>query len=40
LEEVKGLERAAVWEADHIEDRLTDYIDGKENKWVKSLELK
>lgn len=32
-----GLERAAVWEAEHIEDRLRDYYAGRKNKWVESL---
>ena len=36
-EECEGLERAAVWEPEHVEDRLMDYHDGLPNKWVKSL---
>ena len=35
-----GLERAAVWSAEHVEDRLRDYFDGVPNKWTQSLELK
>ncbi|MDP9078302.1 MAG: immunity 26/phosphotriesterase HocA family protein [Bacteroidota bacterium] len=35
-----GLERAAVWEPTHIEDRIIDYYEGRPNKWVKQLELK
>ncbi|MCR8561398.1 immunity 26/phosphotriesterase HocA family protein [Mucilaginibacter sp. BJC16-A38] len=35
-----GLERAAVWEPTHIEDRIIDYYEGKPNKWVNQLELK
>jgi hypothetical protein len=39
LEECRGLERAAVWDASHVEDRLRDYYEGVENKWVKSLAI-
>jgi hypothetical protein len=35
-----GLERAAVWEAEHVEDRLRDHFSGKSNKWVESLSIK
>ncbi|SEN74205.1 Immunity protein 26 [bacterium A37T11] len=35
-----GLERAAVWEPGHIEDRLIDYFEGRPNKWVEQLKLK
>ena len=34
LSEVTGLERAAVWDADHIEDRLLCHFTGKSCKWV------
>ena len=37
FEEVEGLERAAVWDPDHVEDRLRDHIAGVPNKWVESL---
>lgn len=40
FEECFGLEKAAVWEAGHIEDRLMDYFLGKSNKWVEMLRLK
>ena len=39
-EECVKLERAAVWEPNHVEDRITDHIEGKENVWVQSLALK
>ncbi len=39
-EECQELERAAVWEANHVEERIADHLQGKENKWVKSLVLK
>lgn len=35
-----GLECAAVWDPDHVEDRLRDHYNGVENKWVKNLALK
>ncbi|MEO1081754.1 MAG: hypothetical protein AAFY29_19505 [Pseudomonadota bacterium] len=39
-EECLGLERAAVWEANHVEDRIADHVQGKENKWETSLAFK
>ena len=36
----EGLERAAVWEPENVEERLRDHYLAKPNKWVKSLELK
>jgi hypothetical protein len=39
-EEVVGLERAAVWDPEHVEDRLRDHFAGKPNKWAASLNLK
>jgi hypothetical protein len=38
--ECDGLETAAVWEAEHIEDRLRDHFSGKPNKWVEQLRIK
>jgi len=38
--ESQGLEAAAVWEPEHIEDRLRDHFDGKPNKWLESLRIK
>ena len=35
-----GLERSAVWDPEHIEDRLRDHRAGRPNKWVDSLALK
>lgn len=37
IEEAKRLEAAAVWSGNHIEDRLKDWLNGSENKWVRSL---
>lgn len=39
-EEVVGLERAAVWDPTHVEDRLRDHFAGRPNKWVESLRIK
>jgi hypothetical protein len=39
-EECVGIERAAVWEPEHVEDRLRDHYDGRPNKWVESLRLR
>lgn len=38
--EVEGLECAAVWEAEHVEDRIKDYYEGKLNTWVQQLAIK
>ena len=35
-EEIGGLERAAVWEPEHVEDRFRDHYAGRTNKWVRS----
>lgn len=32
-----GLERAAVWDPEHVEDRLHDHYLGRPNKWLQSL---
>ncbi|MGA3210294.1 MAG: immunity 26/phosphotriesterase HocA family protein [Terriglobales bacterium] len=36
-QECVGLERAAVWEPEHVEDRLRDHYAGRRNKWFESL---
>jgi len=38
--ECGGLERAAVWDPEHVEDRLRDHYAGRPNVWVESLRLK
>lgn len=38
--ECHGLERCAVWDPHHVEDRLRDHFDGRPNVWVESLRLK
>jgi hypothetical protein len=37
FEECERLERAAVWDPTHVEDRLRDHFAGRPNKWVESL---
>lgn len=39
-EECEGLECEAVWEAEHVEDRLRDYYAGRPNIWFESLKIK
>lgn len=39
-EECIGLERAAVWSAEHVESRLSDELNGKQNKWTESMRIK
>lgn len=39
-EECIRLERAAVWDPEHVEDRLRDHFAGVPNIWVESLKLK
>jgi hypothetical protein len=39
-EECTGLEVAAVWEANHIEERLRDHYAGRLNKWLELIKLK
>ena len=40
LEEVQGLECAAVWEGSHILSRISDHLAGQENVWVASMQPK
>jgi hypothetical protein len=35
-----GLERAAVWDASHVEDRLRDHFARRPNKWVESMKVR
>ncbi len=39
-EECLGLECAAVWEPEHVEDRIIDYFENRPNKWFESLKIK
>lgn len=36
-EECQELERAAVWDPEHVEDRLRDHYDNVPNQWIESL---
>jgi hypothetical protein len=38
-EECVGLERCAIWEPEHVEDRLRDHFAGRPNKWVQLMAL-
>jgi len=38
--QAERLERAAVWSAEHVVDRLKDCFSGRPNKWVESLRCK
>lgn len=38
--ECEGLERAAVWEAYHIEERTLDHYARRKNIWVESMRIK
>lgn len=39
LADCAGLEAAAVWEPEHVEDRLRDHLAARPNKWVESLRI-
>lgn len=34
-----GLECMAVWDPEHVEDRIRDHFAGRTNKWVESLKM-
>lgn len=38
--ECVGLERASVWESNHVEDRIRDHYLGVPNVWVEQLKIK
>jgi hypothetical protein len=38
-EECAGLERTAVWDPEHIGDRLRDHYAGRKNVWLESLKM-
>jgi hypothetical protein len=38
--EIEGLECAAVWEANHVEERIRDHFAGKQNIWVEKMKIK
>lgn len=39
-EDIEGLERAAVWDPEHVEERLIDHYAGRANKWSESMKIK
>ncbi|MFF5981431.1 hypothetical protein ACFY78_21530 [Streptomyces olindensis] len=39
-EECIGLERSAVWEAEHVEQRISDLYSGRPNLFVESMKVK
>jgi hypothetical protein len=39
-EECSGLECAAVWSAEHVEERLVDHLEGRPNKWQQAMKIK
>ena len=39
-EECLGLEREAVWDPEHVEERIRDHYAGRKNRWVESLRIK
>ena len=39
-EECEGLERAAVWEAVHVQERIRDHYAGRPNVYLKSMALR
>ena len=36
LDDCRGLENAAVWSVEHVEERLLDHFEGRPNKWVEA----
>lgn len=38
--ECVGLERASVWEANHVEDRIRDHYLDVQNVWIEQLKIK
>jgi hypothetical protein len=38
-DECRGLETAAVWEPEHIEDRIRDHFAGRPNVWAEQLRI-
>ena len=38
--ECHGLERAAVWDPEHVEERLRDHYAHRPNRWLESLRIK
>lgn len=39
LNECEGLECAAVWEPEHVVDRIRDHVSGRKNRWIELLKI-
>jgi hypothetical protein len=39
LQGIERLEKAAIWDPEHVEDRIMDHFAGRPNRWLKSLAL-
>lgn len=39
-QQAMGLERTSVWAAEHLEERIRDYYEGKPNIWVEKMKIK
>ena len=37
--EVAGLERATLWSASAVEERLRDHVAGEDNRWLEELSI-
>lgn len=37
LPECQILERASVWDPEHVEERLREYFEGRKNRWYVSM---
>ena len=40
FDQVKNMECAAVWEGNHVKDRLSDHLSNRKNIWLESLKPK
>ena len=40
VEDCKGLECAAVWDPEHVEERIRDFYQGRKNIWVESMAIR
>jgi|SRR5882762_1686079 len=38
-EQCIGLERTAVWDPEHVEERIRDHYAGQKNKWLEALRM-
>lgn len=40
MDGIEGLEKAAIWGPEHVEDRIMDHFAGRPNRWLKSIALR